>query len=107
VPRDSPIQSVADLRGKTVSPTTRGSIGHFLIVGALRKAVLTLADIKLAFLTPNDASAAFVAGSIDAWSIWGVYRARAGAGPRHPAGCGCDHRDAIGARGPREGRSNR
>jgi sulfonate transport system substrate-binding protein len=60
-----------------VSPTTRGSIGHFLVVGALRKAGLSPADVKLAFLTPNDASAAFVAGSIDAWSIWGVYRSRA------------------------------
>jgi sulfonate transport system substrate-binding protein len=77
VPHDSPIQSVADLRGRTVSPTTRGSIGHFLVVGALKKTGLTPADVKLAFLTPNDASAAFVAGSIDAWSIWGVYRSRA------------------------------
>jgi sulfonate transport system substrate-binding protein len=76
VPHDSPIQRVAELRGRIVSPTTRGSIGHFLIVGALKKAGLTPADVKLAFLTPNDASAAFVAGSIDAWSIWGVYRSR-------------------------------
>jgi sulfonate transport system substrate-binding protein len=77
VPHDSPIESVAGLRGRTVSPTTRGSIGHFLLVGALKRAGLTPGDVKLAFLTPNDASAAFVAGSIEAWSIWGVYRSRA------------------------------
>jgi ABC-type nitrate/sulfonate/bicarbonate transport system substrate-binding protein len=77
VPHDSPIQSVSDLRGRTVSPTTRGSIGYFLVVGALKKAGLKPPDVKLAFLTPNDASAAFVAGGIDAWSIWGVYRSRA------------------------------
>lgn len=77
VARDSPIQSVLELRGRTVSPTTRGSIGHFLMVAALMRSGLTPADVKLAFLTPNDASAAFVTGSIDAWSIWGVYRSRA------------------------------
>jgi sulfonate transport system substrate-binding protein len=76
VQHDSPIHSVAELRSRTVSPTTRGSIGHFLLIGALKRAGLTPADVKLAFLNPNDASAAFVAGSIDAWSIWGVYRAR-------------------------------
>lgn len=77
VRRGSAIASIADLRGRTVSPTTRGSIGHFLMVSALMHAGLTPADVKLAFLAPNDASAAFVSGSIEAWSIWGVYRSRA------------------------------
>lgn len=77
VPHDSPIQALADLRGKTISPTTRGSVAHFLVLGALKKAGLTANDVKLAFLAPNDASAAFQTGSIDAWGTWAVYAARA------------------------------
>jgi sulfonate transport system substrate-binding protein len=77
VPQNSPARTVADLRGKIVSPTTRGSIGHYLVIGALKESGLTPADVTIAFLNPADASAAFSAGSIDAWGIWGVYRARA------------------------------
>lgn len=77
VPTDSPINSVADLRGKTVSPTTRGSAGHFLVLRALKQANVPVSEVKLAFLTPVDANAAFQTKTIDAWSIWGIYRARA------------------------------
>lgn len=76
-PKNSGIQTVADLRGKTISPTTRGSVGHYLTVGALKEAGFKPDDVKLAFLAPVDASAAFNSGNIEAWSIWGVYRARA------------------------------
>ena len=38
VPKDSPVRNLSDLRGRTVSPTTRGSVGHFLLVGLLRQA---------------------------------------------------------------------
>jgi sulfonate transport system substrate-binding protein len=76
VPANSPIKTLADLKGKTISPTTRGSVAHYLTVGVLKKAGLTANDVKLAFLTPADASAAFQAGSIDAWGTWGVYEAR-------------------------------
>jgi sulfonate transport system substrate-binding protein len=76
VPAGSAIKSVADLKGKTISPTTRGSVAHYLVLGVLKKAGLTASDVKLAFLTPTDASAAFQAGSIDAWGTWGVYLAR-------------------------------
>ena len=76
VPKGSTAQSVADLKGKTISPTTRGSVAHFLVVGELRKAGLTESDVKLAFLNPVDAGAAFAAGSIDAWATWGIYGAR-------------------------------
>jgi sulfonate transport system substrate-binding protein len=76
VPHDSKIGSVAELRGKTVSPTTRGSVAHFLLVGALQKAGVPLDQVKFAFLDPVDAAAAFAAGSIDAWATWGIYSAR-------------------------------
>ncbi|WP_201835808.1 ABC transporter substrate-binding protein [Microvirga zambiensis] len=76
VPAGSSIKSIGDLKGKTISPTTRGSVAHYLVLGVLKKAGLTPSDVKLAFLTPTDASAAFQAGSIDAWGTWGVYLAR-------------------------------
>ncbi|NTF96043.1 ABC transporter substrate-binding protein [Rhizobium rhizogenes] len=77
VPANSPIKTIADLKGKTISPTTRGSVAHYLTVGVLKKAGLTSSDVKLAFLAPTDASAAFQAGSIDVWGTWSVYEARA------------------------------
>lgn len=76
VPEDSDIASVADLRGKTISPTTRGSVSHYLVLGALKQAGIDPSEVTLAFLAPTDASAAFQAGSIDAWGTWGVYTAR-------------------------------
>ncbi len=69
---DSPAHSFADLRGKKIG-TGRGSIGHFLILAALRKAGLAEGFAKIVFLLPADAKAALAAGSIDAWSTWEPY----------------------------------
>lgn len=76
IPANSPIKTIQDLKGKTISPTTRGSVAHYLVLGVLKKAGLAQDDVKLAFLNPSDASAAFQAGSIDAWATWGIYKAR-------------------------------
>jgi sulfonate transport system substrate-binding protein len=72
VPRSSSIHDVAHLRGKRVS-TTRGSVGHYLLLRALAAKGLKPTDVRLIFLTPGDAKAAFDTGSIDAWSIWSPY----------------------------------
>ncbi len=69
---DSPIRTLADLQGKKIA-TGRGSIGHFLILAALRKAGLANDFAKIVFLLPADAKAALAAGSIDAWSTWEPY----------------------------------
>jgi len=74
VPHDSPIRSVADLRGKKVA-LNRGSNVHFLLVKALQRAGLAYTDIQPVFLTPADARAAFVQRSVDAWVIWDPYLA--------------------------------
>jgi sulfonate transport system substrate-binding protein len=76
VPQDSPIKTLADLRGKRVA-FGKGSSAHNLLVAALEKAGLTWADITPAALAPADATAAFVKGSVDAWSIWDPYLALA------------------------------
>lgn len=76
VPKDSPITRLEELRGRTISPTTRGSIGHYIVIKALEKAGIDQSEVKLAFLTPTDASAAFQSGDIDAWATWTVFAAR-------------------------------
>jgi sulfonate transport system substrate-binding protein len=72
VPRNSPLQTVADLRGKRIA-TGRGSIGHYLVLRLLEQAGIPVADVKMVFLGPADAKAAFASGAVDAWSTWGVY----------------------------------
>ncbi|MEA2862177.1 MAG: sulfonate transport system substrate-binding protein, partial [Bradyrhizobium sp.] len=72
VPGNSPIRSIADLKGKRVG-FTKGSSAHNIIVQTLEKAGLTYADITSVYLTPPDAGPAFANGSIDAWSIWDPY----------------------------------
>lgn len=76
VPKDSPARTVADLKGKKVA-FQKGSGSHFLLASALQKAGLKLSDIKPVYLSPSDARAAFVSGSIDAWVVWDPYFASA------------------------------
>jgi sulfonate transport system substrate-binding protein len=72
---DSPIKTVADLRGKTIA-VGKGSSGHGNILGQLDKAGLTTADVKLVFLQPADALSAFTEHQADAWAIWDPYTAQ-------------------------------
>lgn len=72
VQQDSPIRTVADLRGKRVA-LNRGSNVHYLLVEALKKANLRYDDIQPVYLAPADARAAFTSRSVDAWAIWDPY----------------------------------
>ncbi|AVA23761.1 sulfonate ABC transporter substrate-binding protein [Rhizobium sp. NXC24] len=76
VAKDSPIKSVAELKGKTVV-LNKGSNVHFLLVKALEEAGLKYSDIKTSFLPPADARAAFERGAVDAWVIWDPFQAAA------------------------------
>jgi len=76
VPKDSPIRSVADLKGKKVA-LNRGSNVHYLLVRQLEKAGVAYRDVNVAYLTPADARAAFERGSVDAWVIWDPFQAAA------------------------------
>ncbi|MGA1803480.1 aliphatic sulfonate ABC transporter substrate-binding protein [Rhizobium sp. HT1-10] len=78
---DSPIKSLADLKGKKLA-FKRGSSAHNVAVKALRAGGLTPADVEPIDLSPPDAAAAFKTGSIDAWSIWDPYLAIAEADPQ-------------------------
>src|SRR5215469_6498809 len=76
VPKDSPLKSVAELRGKKVA-LNKGSNVHYLLVRALEQAGLKYTDIQPTFLAPADALAAFTRGAVDAWVIWDPYEAAA------------------------------
>ncbi len=76
VQADSPIRTVADLRGKRVA-LNRGSNVHYLLVKALEQAKVGYPEIVPTYLTPADARAAFVQRSVDAWVIWDPYYAAA------------------------------
>ena len=69
VHKDSPIKSVADLKGKKVA-FAKGSNTNYLIVKALQKAGLKYTDIKPTFLAPADGRAAFEGKNVDAWAVW-------------------------------------
>ena len=76
VPKDSPIKTVADLKGRKVA-LNKGSNVHYLLVRALERAGLKYSDIEPVFLAPADARAAFERGSVHAWVIWDPFQAAA------------------------------
>jgi len=76
VPKDSPLKTVADLKGKKVV-LNKGSNVHFLLVKALEKANIKYSEIQTVFLPPADARAAFEKGAVDAWVIWDPFFAAA------------------------------
>lgn len=76
VPHDSPLKSLADLKGKRIA-VTKAAGSHYLLIAALQKAGLKFSDIQPAYLTPADGRAAFENHKIDAWVTWDPYVASA------------------------------
>jgi sulfonate transport system substrate-binding protein len=76
VPKDSPIKTVEQLKGKKVV-LNKGSNVHYLLVKLLEKHGLKYSDIQTVFLPPADARAAFEKGAVDAWVIWDPFLAAA------------------------------
>jgi sulfonate transport system substrate-binding protein len=76
VPKDSPIKSVKDLKGKKVA-LNKGSNVHYLLIKALEANGVKYEEIETAFLPPSDARAAFEKGAVDAWVIWDPFLAEA------------------------------
>jgi len=69
VREDSPITTLADLKGKKVAVTKAAGV-HYLLIAALAKAGLKFSDIEPAYLTPADGRAAFENRKVDAWVTW-------------------------------------
>jgi sulfonate transport system substrate-binding protein len=76
VPSDSPIQTIADLRGKKIA-YTKGSSANYLVVKVLEEGGLSLDDVESVHLPAADARSAFEQGSVDAWVIWDPFYAAA------------------------------
>ncbi|WP_330292793.1 ABC transporter substrate-binding protein [Streptomyces sp. NBC_00576] len=72
VPKDSKLRKAADLKGKSVA-VAQGSSAHYQLIASLKQAGLTLDDIKVKYLQPADALAAYTSGSVDAWAVWDPY----------------------------------
>ena len=69
VPKGSPIQTLADLKGKKIA-VPQGSSAHGLALNALKSVGLSPSDVQLVFLSPAAGATAFQTGKVDAWSIW-------------------------------------
>ena len=69
VRKDSPLQQLADLKGKKVA-VTKAAGAHYLLIAALQKAGLKFSDIEPAYLSPADGRAAFENNKVDAWVTW-------------------------------------
>lgn len=76
VRKDSGIDSVQDLKGqKVVVSSAKGSISEYLLANVLKQNGLSYKDVKVQYLLPTDAQAAFASGKIKIWATFGVYQA--------------------------------
>jgi sulfonate transport system substrate-binding protein len=76
VPKNSGLHSLADLRGRTIA-VAQGSSGNGTLLSALNKAGLKPSDVKISYLQPADAYAAFSQNQVDAWAVWQPYVSQA------------------------------
>ncbi|WP_330292952.1 ABC transporter substrate-binding protein [Streptomyces sp. NBC_00576] len=76
VRKGSEVRSVKDLKGKkVVVSSAKGSIAEYLLANVLKQNGLEYSDVKVQYLLPTDAQAAFSSGKIDVWATFGVYQA--------------------------------
>ncbi len=66
VPPDSPIKTVADLRGKRVAVNKAGR-GEYLLLLALKEAGIPADQVQRVYLQQDQAASAFATGQVDAW----------------------------------------
>lgn len=76
VGKNSQITNLKQLKGKTIA-YQKGTAAQYLIIQALKKAGLSINDVKLVNMDQSSASVAFAKGSVDAWVTWDPYTATA------------------------------
>lgn len=72
VPKNSPITSAAQLKGKKVA-VAEGSSANYNLLTVLSSAGLTTKEVSIANLQPANALAAFSSGAVEAWDVWPPY----------------------------------
>src|SRR5438876_5426818 len=70
------IQSVADLKGKTVA-VNQGSVSEWFLAQVLKDKGLSLSDVKEQNMKSGEAGAAFVAGQVDVAVTWEPWLSKA------------------------------
>ena len=76
MPAGSPMQSVAELRGKRVA-LNKGSNVHYLLVRALEKAGVPYDQVRTDLPAAVRRPRGVFGGSVDAWVAWDPYFAEA------------------------------
>lgn len=76
VKKNGDIQSLSDLKGKTIA-YTKGTSSQYFVLRLLKKAGLTTSDVKLVSMDQSSAAVAFSKGTIDAWATWDPYTSTA------------------------------
>ena len=66
---DNGINSIADLKGKTVA-VQEGAAGYTLLVVALQEAGISVSDVKILNISNDNLASTFSDASIDAWAGW-------------------------------------
>ncbi|QIR35998.1 aliphatic sulfonate ABC transporter substrate-binding protein [Tolypothrix sp. PCC 7910] len=74
VPKDSPIKTLADLKGKKLA-IQKGTALQYFVLKALESAKLKLTDIQPVYLKIPDSTTAFEGGNVDALPIGDPYLA--------------------------------
>jgi sulfonate transport system substrate-binding protein len=67
VAKDSPITSVAELKGKKIA-ATKGTDPYFFLLRSLHEAGLSAADVEIVNLQHGDGKLALERGQVDAWA---------------------------------------
>jgi len=71
-PPGSPVIDFDHLKGRRIG-YVRSTTSHYFLLKALNERGLSFADITPVPLTPQDGFAAFKAGQLDAWFIYGIF----------------------------------
>jgi sulfonate transport system substrate-binding protein len=76
VPENSPIRTIAQLRGKRIA-VAQGSSADYHLLTVLKKAGLSVHDVTLDYLQPAEGLAALSSSHVDAWDIWSPFAEQA------------------------------
>ena len=69
VPVNSPLKTVADLRGQKLA-VLPGTSSHYCLVKVLRDNDMKMENLEVSLISPGEAKIAFEAGQLPAWAVW-------------------------------------